>query len=81
MYGVIGLSFVLTYLVGHDSGPVTDAAGVVWQTGSIAEARATVSIFTMIFAAVLSAVKLLQASHTRAGNEPTAALVLQGSHA
>ena len=69
MYGVIGLSFVLTYLVGHDTGQVTDAAGVVWQIGSIAEARATVSIFTMIFAAVLSAVKLLQATHVRTGDE------------
>jgi putative membrane protein len=81
MYGVIGLSFVVTYLVGHDSGQVTDAAGVVWQTASIAEARATVTIFTMIFAAVLSGVKLLQASHNRAGDEPAAALVLHGSHA
>lgn len=81
MYGVIGLSFVVTYLVGHDSGHVTDAAGVVWQTASIAEARATVSIFTMIFAAVLSAVKLLQASNVRAGDEPAATLVLQESHA
>jgi putative membrane protein len=62
MYGVIGLSFVLTYLVGHDRGQVTDAIGMVWQTGSIAEARATVSIFTMIFAAALSAMKLLQTS-------------------
>src|ERR1700682_3146679 len=62
MYGVIGLSFVLTYLVGHDSGQVTDALGMVWQTGSIAEARATVSIFTMIFAAALAAMKLLQTS-------------------
>jgi len=41
---------------------VTDAVGVVWQTRSIAEAEATVSIFTMIFVAALSAVKLLQTS-------------------
>jgi hypothetical protein len=34
--------------------------GVVWQTRSITEADATVSIYTMIFAAVLSAVKLFQ---------------------
>ena len=73
MYGVIGLSFVLTYLVGHDSGQVTDAAGVVWQIGSIAEARATVSIFTMIFAAVLSAMKLLQTSRSGERNRQRAA--------
>jgi hypothetical protein len=35
---------------------------VVWQTRSIAEAEATVSIFTMIFVAAFSAVKLLQVS-------------------
>src|SRR5205807_8144885 len=32
----------------------TDAAGVVWQTRSITEADAAVSIFTMIFVSVLS---------------------------
>ncbi|MEA2682478.1 MAG: hypothetical protein QOK05_806 [Chloroflexota bacterium] len=67
IYGVIGLSFVLTYLVSHDTGHATDAAGVVWQTGNIAEAGATVSIFTMVFAAVLSAVKLLQTSQDGSG--------------
>jgi uncharacterized membrane protein len=62
MYGLIGLIYVLAYLVGGSNTPVTDAAGVVWQTASISEARATVSIFTMIFVAALSAVKLLQGS-------------------
>ena len=62
MYAVIGLTFVLDYLVAGRNSLVTDAAGVVWQTRSIAEAAATVSIFTMIFVAALSAVKLLQGS-------------------
>jgi putative membrane protein len=62
MYAVIGLNFVLSYLVVRTNALVTDAAGVVWQTRSIAEAAATVSLYTMIFAAALSAVKLLQAS-------------------
>jgi len=62
MYGLIGLTYVLAYVVGGSSTLVTDAAGVVWHTGSISEARATVSIFTMIFVAALSAVKLLQGS-------------------
>jgi uncharacterized membrane protein len=62
MYGTIGLTYVLAYLVGGANTTVTDAAGVVWQTGSISEARATVAIFTMIFVAALSAVKLLQGS-------------------
>jgi hypothetical protein len=34
---------------------------VVWQTRSIAESAATVSIFTMIFGVALSVVKLVQA--------------------
>jgi len=62
MYTVIGLTFVVNYLVGSTNMPIMDAAGIVWQTRSIAEAEATVSIFTMLFAAALSAVKLLQGS-------------------
>jgi len=60
MYLVVGLTPVLTFLVGGTNSPVTDAAGVVWQTRSIAEAAATVSIYTMIFAAGLAAAKLVQ---------------------
>jgi uncharacterized membrane protein len=62
VYGVLGLTFVLSYLVSSGNTLVTDAVGVVWQTRSIAEAEATVSIFTMLFAAALSTVKLLQGS-------------------
>jgi putative membrane protein len=62
MYAVMGLTFVLTYVVANGNAQVTDAAGVVWRTASIAEARATVSISTMVFIAALSAVKLLQGS-------------------
>lgn len=62
MYAAIGLMFVLAYLVGRGNTLVTDAVGVVWQTRSIAEAEATVSIYTMLFIAALSAVKLFQGS-------------------
>jgi uncharacterized membrane protein len=62
MYAVIGLVIVVNYLVGSTNTAITDAVGIVWQTRSIAEAEATVSIFTMLFAAALSAVKLLQGS-------------------
>jgi len=62
MYAVIGLVIVVSYLVGSTNMAITDAVGVVWQTRSIAEAEATVSIFTMLFAAALSTVKLLQRS-------------------
>ena len=60
MYAVVGLTPVLSYLVGGTNSAVTDAAGVVWQTKDIAEATATVSIYTMIFAAVLAAARLVQ---------------------
>ena len=62
MYAVIGLAFVLAYLVGGSKTLVTDAAGVIWPTGSIAEAQATISIFTMLFGAALATVKLVQGS-------------------
>jgi putative membrane protein len=61
MYAVVGLTPVLTFVVGGSNMQITDAAGVMWQTRSIAEAAATVSIFTMIFSVALSAVKLIQA--------------------
>jgi putative membrane protein len=62
MYAFMGLTFILTYLTSGNSTLVTDATGVVWHTGSIVEAEATVSIFTMLFMAALPAVKLLQGS-------------------
>ncbi|MBS4215039.1 carotenoid biosynthesis protein [Neobacillus rhizophilus] len=62
MYAVTGLGFVLAYLSESSNTLVTDAMGVVWHTKSIAEAEATVGIFTMIFVASLSSVKLLQRS-------------------
>jgi putative membrane protein len=61
-YAVVGVTAVLSYLAFTGNSVVTDAAGVVWQTRSITEAEATVSIFTMIFVSVLSGVKMLQAS-------------------
>src|SRR5947208_2521482 len=67
MYAVIGLVIVVNYVVGSTNTAVTDAAGIVWQTRSIAEAEATVTIFTMLFAAALAAVKLLQRSAAVAG--------------
>src|SRR6266849_7829665 len=62
MYALIGLVIVVNYMVGSTNTAITDAVGIVWQTRSLAEAEATVSIFTMLFAAALSAVKLLQGS-------------------
>jgi len=39
MYTGDGLAFVVAYLVGGSNTLVTDAAGVVWHTASIAEAQ------------------------------------------
>ena len=61
MYAVIGLTPVLTFVVGVSNTRVIDAAGLIWQTRSITESVATVSIYTMLFAVALSAVKLIQA--------------------
>ena len=73
-YAVIGVAAVLSYLVFTGNRVVTDAAGVVWQTRSITEAEAAVSIFTMIFVSILAGVKMLQASagvrHTSAAARP-----------
>jgi putative membrane protein len=63
-YAVMGLTPVLTFVISGSNSQVTDAAGVVWQTRSIAESVATVSIYTMLFAVALSAVKLIQAPAT-----------------
>src|SRR5437667_5437241 len=62
MYAVIGLTFVVNYLMGCTNRAITDAVGIVWQTRSIVEAEATVSIYTTLFAAALATVKLLQGS-------------------
>src|SRR2546429_6882269 len=42
MYAVIGLTFVVNYLVGSTNMAITDAVGIVWQTRSIAEDRKSV---------------------------------------
>ena len=60
MYAVMGLTPVLTFAIGTSNTQVADAAGVVWQTRGIAESVATVSIYTMLFAVALSAVRLIQ---------------------
>jgi putative membrane protein len=75
MYSVLGLSYLLAYVAFGTGMPVADAAGVVWNTRSIAEAAATVSLYTMVFAAGLTAVKLVQgwAEAREAAAEPAAA--------
>lgn len=62
MYALVAALFVLNYLI-KGSGPVTDAAGVGWRTGDIAETAAITSVFTMLFVVLLAAIRL-------AGREP-----------
>lgn len=59
LYATTGGVYILEYLNGHDR-TVTDATGAVWHTINIYETAAIVSLFTMIFIAVLAAVKLAQ---------------------
>ncbi len=60
MYAFIGIGIVLGYPASSGNSAVTDAAGVVWQTRSIAEGEAVVGIYTILFMAALAAVKLAQ---------------------
>ena len=59
LYAIMGAAFVLQYLT-ETSRTVVDATGAAWQTGNIYETAAILSVFTMIFIAALSAVKLIQ---------------------
>src|SRR2546428_6827284 len=60
MYALMVLTPVLNFVAGGSNTQVTDAAGVVWQTRTIAESLATVSLYTMLFVVALSAVKPIQ---------------------
>ncbi len=68
MYAAIGLTFVVEYPIGGNT-QVTDAAGIVWHTGSINESAAIISIFTMIFVSALATLKLLQGQPVNAMNQ------------
>lgn len=58
-YAITGSTFILNYLSAKNRA-VTDATGAVWQTINIYETAAIISLFTMIFIAALTAVKLAQ---------------------
>jgi putative membrane protein len=70
LYAIVGLTPVLMFLVGGATMQVADAAGMTWTTGSIVESEATVSLFTMIFAVALAAIRLLQAPALALQSEP-----------
>jgi putative membrane protein len=60
---VIAISFPAIYLAGSNA-VIKDATGKVWQTGDIFETAAIISIFTMVFVAVLSFFKIAQSDET-----------------
>ncbi len=62
LYALVGVPVIVSYLTNGNDTLVTDVAGAVWHTASIAETEATVTIFTLFFIAMLSMVKLLQGS-------------------
>jgi uncharacterized membrane protein len=71
MYAVVGLTPIVGYLAQKTSTPLTDGGGGIWHTGSITESMATVTIFTMLFAAALAAVKLFQESQATTETSPS----------
>jgi hypothetical protein len=70
-YAITGSAFVLNYLSAKNRA-VTDATGATWQTINIYETAAIVSLFTMIFIAALTAVKLAQQQTSQIGAAGTA---------
>jgi len=57
MYAIIALRFVLVYLA-YKSAPLTDPAGVSWQSGHVYETAAIISIFTMLFVVFMATLKI-----------------------
>jgi hypothetical protein len=60
MYAVVGLDFVMTYLLKGGSENVVDAAGITWRTGDIIETAALTALLTMMFVVALAAVTILR---------------------
>lgn len=79
LYAVTASAFVLQNLVGGDR-VVTDATGATWHTAAIHETAAILSIFTMLFIAALTAVKLIQSpAATSAVSEASATTDTSGA--
>ncbi len=60
MYAVVGLDFVMTYLMKSGSENVIDAAGMTWRSGDIIETAALTSLLTMMFVVALATVTILR---------------------
>ena len=60
MYAVVGLDFVMTYLIKGGSENVVDAAGVTWRSGDIFETAALTALLTMMFVVALATVTIFR---------------------
>lgn len=63
LFGVMSLQYPLNMLALPDV-PVTDPAGVVWQTGGIYAGTTVVSLMTMMFVAITCLFLALRADHS-----------------
>jgi hypothetical protein len=60
MYAVVGLDFVMTYLLKGGNENVVDAAGITWRSSDIIETAALTALLTMMFVVALSTVTILR---------------------
>ena len=67
MYAVVGLDFVVSYLLRGASENVVDAAGVTWRSGDIVETAALTALLTMMFVVALATVTILRAPEQMRG--------------
>lgn len=61
MYAVVGLDFVVSYLMRGASENVVDATGVTWRSGDISETAALTALTTMMLVVALATVTTLRA--------------------
>jgi putative membrane protein len=66
LYAATTLSFVVTFFTG-DRTTVTDATGTTWQTGDIYETSVLLTVYGMVFIALLALLRIAQ----RRNQEPT----------
>jgi uncharacterized membrane protein len=57
-YGLVALQTLITPFVGEENVQVADQTGTTWMTGDIYDSEALVTIFTMVFIVVLSAIRI-----------------------
>jgi len=64
MYAIVAINYVLVYRVSAST-PVSDATGVVWQSGDIFQTAAITSLLTMAFVVALTALTVARINTER----------------